>query len=315
MPVVASRSSSTNISWTKAPFGRPLHKAEPLREHTACLDAVSRELKRKLGDLLADTCFWRRGYVFVNPANHSNIGDNLIALGTLALLLGAGKDARVTTCMLWQGGACMCRADLSNHKAGSLAVFGGNWGDVWGGDFTRKRIGSMRAALRRNMTVLSMPQSLWYESAQAASDDAAHLRRAVLETGANRVRIVLLWRQHDSLAKALELYPFADNRIVPDVTPAMGPLRTARTPVVDVMFLLRTDKEAKSVQRSAQGRLPNRLQSQLRAANMSWATGDWQKKGTWPKRTGEETNHNVSMAARTHTTSYGVRQGASIGTR
>ena len=69
--------------------------------------------------------------------------------------------------------------------------------------------------VEKGRTVIGMPQSLHYNNKELELSDAQHwmdsVRQAVGESEA-RQRMVLTWRQTDSLQAGSSLYPLLDNR-------------------------------------------------------------------------------------------------------
>ena len=69
--------------------------------------------------------------------------------------------------------------------------------------------------VEKGRTVIGMPQSLHYNNKELERSDAQHwmdsVRQAVGESEA-RQRMVLTWRQTDSLQAGSSLYPLLDNR-------------------------------------------------------------------------------------------------------
>ena len=68
--------------------------------------------------------------------------------------------------------------------------------------------------VQKGKTVIGMPQSLWYKDWKKATKEAnSWLRDVSSKLGAEgSKKIILTWRQQNSYDKALELYPFVDNR-------------------------------------------------------------------------------------------------------
>jgi exopolysaccharide biosynthesis predicted pyruvyltransferase EpsI len=150
-----------------------------------------------------------------------------------------------------------CPDLLQSTRPGSfkLAMWhaGGNWGDVWLG-IQGPRIRSFEYLLAAGLTVVSMPQSLHYNNATTADLEskamaaiAASYSNSTLRT---RKKLIFLWRQANSYESAVRLYPFADNRLVPDIAFWCGPYLHHGAPSlqgankVDILLLLRMDKES-----------------------------------------------------------------------
>ena len=150
--------------------------------------------------------------LFVDPATHLNIGDNLIVEGTLRLLRALGwRDEFIVPCFLYQGMVapplldhCGDFAQYYDDGQDALALWqgGGNWGDLYV-DTHAARMASLERLLHLNFTVVGMPQSMHYTQDAAAKRDAAHLDKLFNEAPG---RLILCWRQIDSWHEAKRLF-------------------------------------------------------------------------------------------------------------
>jgi pyruvyl transferase EpsO len=143
---------------------------------------------------------------------------------------------------------------FGGFKDNSLAMWqaGGNWGDLWG--INMHRIRSFLPMLQKNITIFGMPQSLHYNNNDLKQKEADELKKIIeqtIGTVQSKHQIVLTWRQENSYNEALHLYPFVDNRLVPDIAFMIGPIKNTNywtipsTNEVDLLFLLRIDKESR----------------------------------------------------------------------
>ena len=122
---------------------------------------------------------------------------------------------------------------------------------------------SIRKLLENGYTVLGMPQSLYYRNEKLMVQDSEKLRKIVFgalklqteDITVSKSKLILCWRQKDSFDLANQLYPFADNRLVPDIAFSVGPLlgtekftsiplSKSQPKKVDILLLLRADKES-----------------------------------------------------------------------
>jgi len=216
-----------------------------------------------------------------DPAYHRNVGDHMITLGELALLerkgfgsgtvmsgSGPGKYGAALQCKYCQSGSFVRGCDEVLEKANPSVVArqvamwhgGGNWGDLWRAAHV-PRLDSFPALLRKNYTVVGMPQSLHYGNVELEGKDAATLKEKVSEglgnldldsddgRAAAHSRVILSWREIESYERAQQLYPYVKNILVPDMAFQLGPYSSLRPPpssplAVDIVVFLRDDHES-----------------------------------------------------------------------
>jgi exopolysaccharide biosynthesis predicted pyruvyltransferase EpsI len=192
----------------------------------ALLGRLSDEIDRVVGPLLPEgsRC------ALLGFPQHNNVGDNAIWLGEKALL--DRLDVELTY---------VC--DLSTYRRDRLLAAvpegtillhgGGNLGDVW----------PVHQAFRERVIedfpshrIIQLPQSIHFAGAVA-------MQRARAVFSSHRDLFVLA-RDHASAAAARELGARA--AICPDMAFALRRLRAVGQPVVDVLWLARSDVEASS---------------------------------------------------------------------
>ncbi|GAA0297205.1 polysaccharide pyruvyl transferase family protein [Kineococcus aurantiacus] len=160
---------------------------------------------------------------------HKNVGDSLIWLGERALLERAGTrvDYACEHHSLVPGAL---RARNGAHPV--LLHGGGNFGDVWP-DYQRFR----EDVARRfpDQRIVQLPQSIWYSDPAGAAAGSAALR-------AHR-DLHLMVRDRRSLAEAERMFPDAAVSLVPDAAFGLGPLARTGPAEVDVLCLMRDDRE------------------------------------------------------------------------
>ena len=160
---------------------------------------------------------------------HRNVGDSLIWLGERRLLGRAGTRVAYT---------CehhSLREGALRRRSGTAPVVlhgGGNFGDVWP-QYQRFREGVAERFPDRRL--VQLPQSLWYDDPE----------RAVASPGAlaRHPDLHLMVRDRRSRDLAARMFPDASVSLVPDAAFGLGPLRRTAPADVDVLCLMRADRE------------------------------------------------------------------------
>ena len=168
-------------------------------------------------------------YALLDMPDHSNVGDSAIWAGEMAWLQrNIGEPPSYV---------CDCRAsidELSAHLTGGAILLhgGGNFGDIWPEFQTfRERI----ILNNPHASIVQLPQSIYFEEESALKRTAAALKKAP------HLRL---------LVRDIESYDLASSRfgcevvLCPDMAFALGPLKRLGAPDLDVLLLLRTDKES-----------------------------------------------------------------------
>ena len=193
--------------------------------------------------------------LLMDPAEHDNIGDNLIVLAEQALLARHGYKAEA--CRVIQAKYLNnppCSSQLYADSAAKLAMWsgGGNWGDMpTAGPLQGMRIMTVRDLLKQNKTVLGMPQSMLFQDLGHRSRESQNLQQYMADAHATREQLVLTWRQKDSYEAAKTVYPYATNLLVPDTAFALEldptkhcTLAPSAPQLVDLILVLRMDSES-----------------------------------------------------------------------
>jgi pyruvyl transferase EpsO len=160
-----------------------------------------------------------------------NVGDSMIWLGTIAFLAARGLRPSYTCSF-----STYSRPTLERRLGQGTILLsgGGNFGDLY------PPHQKLREAVIRdfpNHRIVQLPQTIRFETHEALE----HARRVI-----NRHRdLTLLVRDAPSLALA-EGYFSAPARLCPDMAFALGPLPRPVAPSHPVVWLARTDKEAKA---------------------------------------------------------------------
>jgi exopolysaccharide biosynthesis predicted pyruvyltransferase EpsI len=208
--------------------------------------------------------------VLVDPAYHSNVGDHMISVAEQVFLHGRSNASFIFECSYYQAGpwAPPCDEVIPAHGASStttpVALWhgGGNWGDLWR-HMHDIRTASLTPLLQQGYRIVGMPQSLYFQDPSTAHANVVALRQAVatgLGVDGDKVhddtalrqalgdRLVLTWREHESLEWAQTLYPFLTHVLLPDIAFQLGPYQATASKAgmarVDLVFLLRDDLES-----------------------------------------------------------------------
>ena len=281
----------------------------------SCIVSIRRRHLHELKDVFRRPQFQAHPILLVDPAQHENLGDTLLVLGEIEFLNAMGWGERsVHECGVTQAKAApRCPAVLNASAPGmyKLALWhaGGNWGNVWAG-VQYQRIRSMSYLIDAQLTVVSMPQSMHYDNDRsdvAAMKDARAIEAAAARIGGaneSRKRLVFLWRQNNSFEAAERLYPFADNRLVPDIAFWCGPFLHHGAAagldgeLVDLLLLLRTDKESVLGGKGSDShKTPDKLRQMVDGAgrNLSFRVADWA--GSRPLRTVDPAEYRPKIEA------------------
>lgn len=196
-----------------------------------------------------------------------------MAYGEVCLLHAIGKN--YTECGILQSGKKNEKCSVSHYTSSDVALWhaGGNWGDIWSAPHNA-RLASFREMQSQNISVLGMPQSLNYSSIDQESKDAVFINGTV-EKG---LLLHLSWRERESLERAKKIYPQVHNFLSPDIAFMVGPISDSRyftkesIPNVDVLFLLRNDKEGII---GGHERVRGKLTTLFQNMSTSWTVVDW----------------------------------------
>lgn len=167
-------------------------------------------------------------YALMDMPDHGNVGDSAIWAGEIAWLQkNVGSDPALITDH---------RDPLDQVNRGLkgktiLLHGGGNFGDIWkaNNDFREAII-----AANPESTIIQFPQSIHYDNPAGIAQTAQNLKAAR--------SLRLLVRDHESYALATQAFD-CEVVLCPDMAFALGPLHRIGTPDLDVLLLLRTDKE------------------------------------------------------------------------
>jgi exopolysaccharide biosynthesis predicted pyruvyltransferase EpsI len=168
-------------------------------------------------------------YALMDVPDHGNVGDSAIWAGEVAWL-----DKAVGTPPAWVSDHRDPMAEVSRDIAERTVLLhgGGNFGDVW-----PKNHNFREAVISAHpqSTIIQLPQSLHF------GDPAALHKTADKLASAQHLR--LLVRDHESYDLATTHFN-GDVTLCPDMAFALGPLDKLGPQDLDVLLLLRTDKES-----------------------------------------------------------------------
>ena len=248
-----------------------LHETQSssIKKRHQCIEAI-RDRHNKVADLLKPSLSqavnngsseFNHKVILFDPAYHANVGDHMLTLGEMVFLRGLGVHPmdEVLQCgpnyqkvvahcdnLKWWNDPTMILPGLTHA--------GGNWGDLWP-SHNKLRNQVIKKCVERNMLLISMPQSLYFENKDLERNDSMTIESALMTGEGNTqnanksTNVYLLWREHYSLNEANRLYPHANNILMPDIAFQLGPyeaqpLIRSDPRSVDIVFFLRDDKES-----------------------------------------------------------------------
>lgn len=223
-----------------------------------CLQDVSAKHDKLFHPWLSDPWFRGKRVLFLDPAEHTNLGDVTLAFGVHRLLSRFGFFRRsITRCKLQQAqvGVTCSPEVYTQHRLG-LFHGGGNWGDLYY-QVQKVRLNAIGEMMASGMTLVSMPQSYHYNNRASAAYDASQLNESLfsirgMTAEKAKKRITLTWREQKSFDTASIDLPFVSHLLVPDIAFSVGPFmqqaaytRNEPREDVDIVFIWRSDNEGK----------------------------------------------------------------------
>jgi len=169
-----------------------------------------------------------RPYALLDMPEHSNVGDSAIWAGEMTWLKrNVGKEPS----FVCENNSGSDELDANLTGGAILLHGGGNFGDIWPEyqEFRERIISGYPNAL-----IVQLPQSIHFNNQAALERTAGVLRDAT--------HLKLLVRDVESYDLASTHFD-CDVTICPDMAFALGPLERPSMPDLDVLLLLRTDKE------------------------------------------------------------------------
>ena len=129
-----------------------------------------------------------------------------------------------------------------------------------------------------------MPSSLFYGDKKLEISDAKLWMKNIASASQEKIsrdQIILTWRQNDSFVRGSQLYTLVDNRLVPDAAFMIGALEENKKWIrsdikrVDIIFLLRTDKESKFIKERSEKSLRSILDEHDETKALEFRLVDW----------------------------------------
>lgn len=162
----------------------------------------------------------------------ANVGDSMIWLGTLAWLARSGRDAPCYACSDLTYDP---RALARRLGAGTILISGGgNFGDLYA---NHQRLRERVIADFPHLRIVQLPQTIQFGSVEALTR-----ARMVLD---RHPRLTLLVRDQPSLELARAQFR-APSQLCPDMSLCLGPMRRPSVATRPIVWLSRSDKEARA---------------------------------------------------------------------
>ena len=219
----------------------------------------------------------------------------MLTLGERTFLEKSGWNHSIMECYYHQAARKVrpCKnnlAEMAQRAKVALWHAGGNWGDIWLRAMA-PRIHSFLELLLLGFTIVGMPQSLYYKDQELKMRQKkligkkvmAGLNLTELESAESlaltRSRLIFTWREKESYLQGKTLYPFATNRLVPDIAFQLGPFQPIRpklyADLVDIVLLLRGDKESHVAEFRNRQAIQTMLNSIPNGGNLTFVIVDW----------------------------------------
>ena len=311
MPTRYNRPKGIHPSNSTPPESIKLFETSDVRIHKRheCIAKIRERIRNQLTPFIQTSFETQREPLLVDPALHPNVGDHMLVYGETNFLRSLGFHNPAMCSIAQASSYCQqCIEYLRDQNPKLIAQSnaywhaGGNWGDLYPRT-QQRRIPSFTELLKANYSIVSMPQSFYYQSDQNRVRDTRNLRASIADglgfskrelvtneqaklTAASRV--TLTWREATSFEKANKEYPFATHVLVPDIAFFLGPF-LARPSLqkdffqLDILLFLREDKE--SVLSSSRNNKSIRgvLDSILGGDGLRFGIADWNTRfAMWP---------------------------------
>lgn len=243
-PIALRPLSANSNNATNSLLLSPLEQA--VQHRHKCLSFIRKRHFQLLGPLIIQG----EHVLLVDPAYHANVGDHMLTVGEQVFLKTFSNQWQECDYVQANKQAPPCTSVIASSLSSTnnkLAMWhaGGNWGDLWRIAQT-KRMDSFRPLLRKNYTILGMPQSLHYIDNATQQKDVEKIKNDIVQGGIDsKKRVIFTWREEYSFQRAQEMYPFVTNLIVPDIAFQLGPYERSDPAKVDILVFLRDDLESK----------------------------------------------------------------------
>jgi hypothetical protein len=223
--------------------------------------------------------------LLIDPVMHQinhNVGDTMLTVAEEQYLSKLGWDVVECDYLQPNDGLLLPQctddflqefSDKGNVKFAlwhtSSATASNNWGDVWrsvdqGKQQTTGNLDSFVSLLTLGYNIICLPQHLSYpqdeEGSREEQEHDAIIRRKILEgldlsdletpenVDQSKSRITFTWSDEESYLKALELYSYVENKLVPDIAFQLGPFNATKNywKQVDILLLLQQDDDSET---------------------------------------------------------------------
>jgi exopolysaccharide biosynthesis predicted pyruvyltransferase EpsI len=219
----------------------------------------------------------------------------MLTVGEQTFLQRSGWNNSILECEYVQSAkrvplCTMSIPKMSKQAKVALWHAGGNWGDLWV-RAQRARIDSFSELLLAGFSIVGMPQSLYYKNQTLKTQHTAEIKRKIMRglnlkelqsfesRAVTRSRLTFTWREQRSYAQAKEMYPFATNKLVPDIAFQLGPFEPIRPEkyedLVDIVVFLRDDKESVYANERNRGSIQKLLNNIPGGKGLTFIIVDW----------------------------------------
>jgi pyruvyl transferase EpsO len=188
----------------------------------------------------------KKHVAIIDPATHTNIGDLMIWKGEIEFVQSLGLRVDLTCGKCQDNAKWMRNCNVDEFGRDWILVYqgGGNWGKTWirVHQCRRKRI---RELSKRGADLLQMPCSVWFgneferRNLRFWNEEVEFWNSTVIESN-----FVVGFRQEDSFRLMSENINAFKSIRVPDIAFALNLPNAESEAEVDVVFLLRRDKES-----------------------------------------------------------------------
>jgi pyruvyl transferase EpsO len=187
------------------------------------------DLRVRIESTVRDLADPSRGYALLDFPSYSNVGDSLIWLGELAFFDAFVHRPPAYVCTIWDFDPALLARRLPDGPI--YLSGGGNFGDLWP-RFQQFRHAVLTAFPGRR--IVQLPQTVQFDTREMLEQT-----RAAIHTHGN---FTMLVRDEESLRIVREQLE-CDVALCPDMAFCLGPQGRPAPPTVDILALLRTDKE------------------------------------------------------------------------
>jgi exopolysaccharide biosynthesis predicted pyruvyltransferase EpsI len=219
----------------------------------------------------------------------------MLTIGEQLFLQRVGWNSSILECEYVQSANKVpkCKDHVKEMgKQAKVALWhaGGNWGDLWV-EAQWPRIESFEVLLLSGFTVVGMPQSLYYKNLSGEKKQTDMIKTRIMKglnltelesfesRSVTRSRLIFTWREQSSYDQGKKLYPFATNKLVPDIAFQLGPFAPIRPTkyeeMVDIVVFLRDDYESKVKTQRSDKAIQNLLNSVEGGRGLTFKIVDW----------------------------------------